>query len=217
MPRSRMENRMHKFLLPALALLGSTANTSAAPSTKKTVKPYRSATFAEILSRVQWRDKETSAILRVKARPDAGGHNHALDFTIEVAPEDAKLFTVALSGPLPMRKGGSTAFEKYLLLADDAMRAELANQAKFAQLQAERKKKYESEQTAKIEELTKGALKFGMAFPAVKKLKGAPRQVVAVATQFGTMTWIYPDWTLRFAAGYLHDVTATAPEAVREP
>jgi hypothetical protein len=90
----------------------------------KTVSP----TFADLLTRVTRRDKETGAILEVRAKDDAPRRNFGLTFSISEVPYAGEAVVVVAEE----LKAGDGVFEKYRLRIDDAIRQELDNQKRYA-------------------------------------------------------------------------------------
>ena len=107
-----------------LLLLGPLLPAARAADAAKPVSP----TFAEILTRVAERDKDTGAILTVKPRVDAPPRNFGLDFSMTEVPFAGEVVIIVEE----RLKSGDGVFEKYRLTIDDAITKELANRKRYA-------------------------------------------------------------------------------------
>ncbi len=169
---------------------------------------FVSATFQDILSRVIRRDKDSEAIMEVKAQKDAPQRVSGLNFTIEEQPSQNEVVVVIWRN----LKTSGGVYENYCLIMDDAIREELRNQKRFQELQKERITKALEERAKKIEQLTEGKLKYGMTPDEVAAIKGKPAAVDeieprgAAGLPFNAFIWIYPNLKLHFYGGILVDV-----------
>src|SRR5215204_6299919 len=96
--------------------------------------PAASATFQDVVRRIEARDPDSGAILEVRARDDAprfGGGG--LNFAIRQKGDDEVIIV------LTARSMTAEVYEQYLLKLDPALRAELARQKLFAQQQEQKK------------------------------------------------------------------------------
>jgi hypothetical protein len=131
-----------------------------------------SPTFADILSRVVLRDKDSGAILTVKMKEDAPQHGSRseLNFKMEEKPGDQSV-VIELSPPSMV----SDVCEQYQLQIDPSIREEL-DKLKLMQKQGvEKAIKMKKEQTERIEKLSDGKLKYGMTEQEVIAVLGKPK------------------------------------------
>lgn len=161
---------------------------------------YVSPTFQDVVKRVEQRDPDSGAILKVKPHPDApDGARFGLSFQIsEVEPG---VVIVTLSQPAMTR----IVAEEYRLKADDAIRDELGKQKLMEQQKAEKHKAWEHAQRVKIEAVTGGRFHFGTSAEEVRKAMGTPTRE-EVWQKLGGLTLVYGDTTFTFDGG-LTDVT----------
>jgi hypothetical protein len=156
------------WALAAMGLLafGSSAQAAEEPN-------FVSATFQDILARVVRRDKDSQAIVTVKRKADAP-QSGTLNFSIVQVPHDENEAVVTLSINL---KAGDGVYEKYRLKIDEAIRRELNNQKRMADLERERLVKEFEQRKKNIVELSGGTLREGMTLEEVVKVKGQPKQI----------------------------------------
>ena len=164
---------------------------------------FTSKTFQDILGRVMQRDKETGAILRVKAKEDAPApHPYGLEFTIRAEEKD--VVSIVIDGGVMNNR----TYERYLLKADDAIRKELGNQEKLAAVREKAHQKYVEEQTKQVPELTGGKLKYGMSRQQVEAVIGKPNEFKE-GQAAGSFELSYPGMDLWFWDQHLDKVRLT--------
>jgi hypothetical protein len=167
--------------------------------------PSASATFQDVLRRVEVRDQDSGAILDVRARDDAPRRVGNLQFAIRQRGDDEVIIV------LTARSMTADVFEQYLLKIDPALRAELARQKTYAQQQEQKKRMWEEAQRVKVPAVTGGRLRFGMSPADVKNVLGTPKQE-NVWQKAGGLTLEYDDLTLTFDGG-LVDVEKPTKDA----
>jgi hypothetical protein len=161
---------------------------------------YVSATFQEILSRVDYRDKESGAILSVKPKSDAPRLGYGVQFSIR-KEEDDDVVSIVMERRLMTHVD---VFERYLLRIDDAIREELGKQERFQQLAAERQRQYLEAGKQHIETVTHGKLHAGMSPSQVITLLGKP-ETTMVEQAVGYCSLMYGAYTLYFHPSGLVD------------
>lgn len=141
------------------------------PSPAAAPQPKVSQTFAEILTRVVARDKDSGAILRVKMKADAPQVLHGeLLFEMHEEPNTDSVVIQFSTQTMTLN-----VYEMYRLVVDQNIREELAN-LKLMQAQGvEKARQLQQEQAARIERLTNGKLKYGMTREEVIAVLGQPK------------------------------------------
>lgn len=166
---------------------------------------YVSETFKNIRDRVARWDKDSGAILEVKAKGDAPRTSMTLDFSVEESSEaDEAIIVLSRS-----TKRGDLVVEKYILRPDGAIRQELLNQKKLKELEAQRQAEFVEEQKKKIVALSGGTLKYGMSYTEVIKLKGQPQGQETPAQSSRNSAFIWPNVTLTFMDTQLISIRPT--------
>jgi len=172
--------------------------------------PAASATFQDVVRRVEARDPDSGAILEVRARDDAPRYGGGgLNFAIQQRGKDEVVIV------LSARTMTGDVYEQYLLKLDPALRAELARQKLFAEQQAQKHQAWVVAQRAKIPAVTGDRLQFGMSPDEVKKALGTPK-AEHVWQKAGGLTLVYDDLTLTFDGG-LTDVEKPEREGAARP
>jgi hypothetical protein len=196
---SRTKRPMNLLVkIASTLLLGLACAVSAAKDA-----PFVSKTFQEIQTRVESRDPESRAILQVKSKEDAPQFNGNLSFSIE---KDVNADEVVIRLYRPFKR--HLIYEEYHLRADDAIRQELANQARHVKVLSERAARDIEEQKKQIAQYSGGQLRYGMSPEEVVKIKGEPERVldfgmVAQMQPPGTFVALYADMALHFRGGRL--------------
>jgi len=182
---------LHPYLLSpvvvgTLSVMCAAAEQPAAPV---------SATFQNVLRRVEQRDPDSGAIMEVRPRDDAPRYgNQTLKFAIQQQGDDEA--TVVLTAHTMT----ADVYEQYRLKLDAPMREELARQELYRQQQAEKHLRWVEAQKLKIPALTGGRLRFGMSPGEVKKLLGTPTGE-HVWQKAGGLTLVYGGMSLTFDGG----------------
>jgi len=172
--------------------------------------PAASATFQDVVRRIEARDPDSGAILEVRARDDAprfGGGG--LNFAIRQKGDDEVVIV------LSARSMTAEVYEQYLLKLDPALRAELARQKLFAEQQEQKHQAWVAGQRVKVPAMTGGRLQYGMRPDEVKKVLGTAR-AEHVWQKAGGLTLEYDGMTLTFDGG-LTDVEKPEREAPARP
>lgn len=164
---------------------------------------YVSATFQEILGRVESREKESGAIMTVKPRADAPRLGFGLRFSL-VKEKDGDTISLSLERRWMTH---IDVFERYLLRIDDAIREELGKQEKLRLLTIERERQYLEAGKQHIDKLLQGKLHAGMSREEVEKVIGKP-EALESAQAAGYLSMIYPGFTLYFHPSGLVDAVA---------
>src|SRR4051794_38647327 len=168
--------------------------------------PAASATFQDVVRRVEARDPDSGAIVDVRARDDAPRYGGNLNFAIQQRGEDEVVIV------LTAHTMTADVFEQYRLKLDPALRAELARQKLFAQQQEQKRQAWVAGQRVKIPAATGGRLQLGMSPDEGKKAVGAPK-AEHVWQKAGGRSLGYDDLTLRLEGGRT-DVEKREREAV---
>jgi len=169
---------------------------------------YVSATFQDVIKRVDQRDADSGAILKVKAHPDAPeGAQFGLAF--EMTEDGPDIVVVSLIEP-SMRR---IVAEEYRIMADASVREELVKQKLYQLQQAEKHRIWEAAQRLKIDEATAGRFHFGSSPEEVKKALGTPSQE-QVWQKAGGMTLVYGEASFVFDGGL---VDIQMPEPAPKP
>lgn len=160
--------------------------------------------FQEILTRVTERDRDTDAILMVKAREGCSRHPHNLNFSIEQERSHDTVVIVLHWN----NKTNDGVYEKHRLVIDAAIRTELANQKNF-QIKLEKLgAAYSEVRDKRFNQITGGRVRYGMTPNEVEQQLGKPSTVTRYAgaeLTLGTRdTWNYQDFRILF-----HDDRAT--------
>lgn len=165
--------------------------------------------FQEILNRVVDRDQDTDAILRVQAKDGCSHYPHQLSFSIIQARENDEVVVVLRCN----NKVNDGVYEKYRLVIDNAIRAELSNQKKFQAKLSRIEEASRKERAKRFKQLTGGRLTQGMTQDEVKGILGNPSSVVpfqgARFVSVGSCdSWVYGSFQVRFHDGRAADITA---------
>jgi hypothetical protein len=168
-----------------------------APSQAAESKPKVSQTFAEILTRVITRDKDSGAILRVQMKEDAtSGHSRGeLLFEMYEKPNTGSVVIQLRTQSMDLN-----VYEMYRLVIDQNMREELSKLKLMQEQGVEKAKKLQKEQSERIEKLTNGKLKYGMKREEVIAIFGQPKEqpLGPGLQQAGRFTMEYDDYYLDF-------------------
>lgn len=200
---------MRTLAIVPLMLLMSLSATSVfaeAPASVRDKPLYVSETFREVLKRVSRRDRESQAILEVKAKDDSPMKGSGLLFRLEKFQYQNEVLVTLYRN----FKTGDDVFEQYRLRMDGAMRLELLNLQRFAETQAAAAKKLQEDRSKQVETATQGKLKAGMTTAEVIRILGkplpkqGPEPLRAQADMTTSME--YPGMTLIFELGKLQRV-----------
>jgi hypothetical protein len=169
---------------------------------------YVSATFQDVVKRVDQRDSDSGAILKVKAHADAP-QDAQFGLTFEMREEEPDIVIVSLVEP-SMRR---IVAEEYRIKADASIREELLKQKLYQAQQVEKHKEWENAQRLKIDEVTAGRFHFGSSAAEVKKALGPPSQE-QVWQKAGGLTLVYGETSFVFDGGL---VDVQPPERDAKP
>jgi hypothetical protein len=177
-------------------------------STQEAAQPRKvSRTFADLLVRVVQRDKDSGAILRVKPKDDAPPPGKMdLHFSMQERPDYTgggveRSVVIELSTPTMDRQ----VYERYILVIDEKMQAELAKLKTMKQQAVEEEKRQAREQAERIKELTNGKLQFGMTEGEVIAALGKPKERY-LAQAMGNFGLTYESYSLFFRQNRLAEI-----------
>jgi hypothetical protein len=166
-----------------------------------------SRTFADILSRVIQRDKDSGAILRVNPKADAPQEGKmALSFSMKehASANDAKVERSVVIELATVAKNRQV-YERYLLVMDEKMQAELAKLELLRQQTVEKEKQQAQEQARQIKELTNDKLHRGMTEEEVIAVLGKPQER-NLAQAVGNFGLAYENYSLFFRKNRLAEI-----------
>lgn len=185
-----------KATLMLLALAFSAAAVSAREDFKKLT-----ATFKELEARVIKREERSNAVIQIKSAP---GEKTADNYQFRIKPLDDMRVTVELFHHTMVGDLG----ERYEVALDDAVKVEMARQAKLAELLAQDEKARQAANAKTITELTKGKLAFGMKQGDVARIWGTKYRF-DTWQQAGSGTMIYDDFRMTIHVGTLDEISPT--------
>jgi hypothetical protein len=156
---------------------------------------YVSATFQEVIKRVDQRDADSGAILKVTAHADAP-QGAQFGLTFEMREDGPDIVIVSLVEPAMRR----IVAEEYRIKADASVREELVKQKLYQLQQVEKRKEWEAAQQLKIDVATAGRFHFGSSPEEVKKALGSPSQE-QIWQKAGGLTLVYGETSFLFDGG----------------
>jgi hypothetical protein len=156
---------------------------------------YVSATFQEVIKRVDQRDADSGAILKVKAHADAP-QGAQFGLTFEMREDGPDIVIVSLVEPAMRR----IVAEEYRIKADASVREELVKQKLYQLQQVEKRKEWEAARQLKIDVVTAGRFHFGSSPEEVKKALGSPSQE-QIWQKAGGLTLVYGETSFLFDGG----------------